>query len=86
MVNIDLIVRRCLCSALRRPDEHASLLNMEDDLTSTYGLGSLDRIILMSTACREANVPLTALDQDDLARLQTPSDIVKLLSDKTLAA
>ncbi len=81
-MDIETIVRRCLCSALGRPHEQAALLNMDDDLTYGYGLASIDRIILMSAACRHAGVPLTLLDQDDLAGLRTPADIVHLLSVK----
>ena len=82
MIEIETIVRRCLCSALRRPHEQADLLNMDDDLTYGYGLASLDRIVLMSAACLDAGVPLTDLDQDDIAGLRTPADIVHLLSAK----
>jgi acyl carrier protein len=50
-----------------------------------YGLASLDLIMLMTSVCSDAGVPLTRFDEEDIARLRTPSDIVNLLTTKVSA-
>jgi acyl carrier protein len=81
---IEKIVRQRLSKAVNDQDEGRSL-NLDDELGDGYGLGSLDLIMLMSSVCSDAGVPLTELSEDDIARLRTPSDIVDLLTAKTPA-
>lgn len=82
MTDIERIVRERLCTTLNRSSDTCGLLDLDHSLGSEYGLSSLDLIVLMSSVCDEAEVPLTALSEDDIAALQTPSDIVSLLASK----
>jgi acyl carrier protein len=80
--NIETIVRQRLCGTLKRSQDQAASLNLEEDLVYGYGLASLDLIMLMTSVCSDAGVPLTNFDTDDLSRLRRPSDIVALLAAK----
>jgi acyl carrier protein len=80
--DIETIVRQRLCAVLERPAEQSASLNLEEDLSYGYGLGSLDLIMMMSSVCSDAGVPLTELSEDDIGRLRTPADIVSLLTSK----
>lgn len=82
MSNVESIVRLNLRNSSPKWADEGSPLNMEGSLAHEYGLGSLDLIMLMSAVCREADVPLTELSEDDIARLRTPADIVGLLTSK----
>lgn len=82
MSNIETIVRERLCKVLEKPSEQSASLNLDEDLVYGYGLGSLDLIMMMSSVCSDAGVPLTELSEDDISRLRTPSDIVGLLTSK----
>lgn len=84
MKEIEKIVRQRLSKALDGQDGGTGL-NLDEDLGDGYGLSSLDLIMLMSSVCSEAGVPLTALGEDDIARLRTPMDIIGLLASKTPA-
>ena len=86
MSEVEKIVRDCLCQVLNRPLEQGPELKLDESLTYEFGLGSLDLIMLMSSVCTEAGVPLTELNEDDIGRLRTPSDIVKLLISKQPAS
>jgi len=83
--NIEMIVRQRLCRTLKRPADQVGLLNLYEDLMYDYGLASLDLIMLMTSICSDAGVPLTDFDEEDIARLRTPSDIVNLLTSKASA-
>jgi acyl carrier protein len=78
---IEKIVRQRLSKVLDGRDDGAGL-NLDADLGDGYGLGSLDLIMLMSSVCSEAGVPLTELGEDDIARLRTPMDIIDLLASR----
>jgi acyl carrier protein len=78
--NVETIVRSCLCRTLSRPENEADRLDLAQSLKLDYGLVSLDLIVLMTSICTAAEVPLTALSEDDISSIQTPGDIVSLLS------
>ncbi len=84
MSNIEPAVREALSSTLRRPPADAPALDLALNLKFDYGLSSLDLIMMMSTVCAQTGVPLTAFDEDEIAGLETPGDIVRLLTSKTL--
>lgn len=86
MTDIEPAVREALASTLRRPPGDAPTLDLAQDLKIDYGLSSLDLIMMMSALCTETGVPLTAFDEDDIAKLQTPGDIVRLLASKSSKA
>ncbi len=83
MSDIEAIVRERLSKALNRNPDQGRLLNLDDSLGLEYGLSSLDLIVLMSSVCTDAEVPLTDLSEDDIGALQTPSDIVSLLTSRS---
>ncbi len=82
---IERLVRLAMCGALKRPDDQAPQVDLHQDLKFDYGLASLDLIVLMSTLCQQAEVDMTLLDENDIARLNTPADIVALLGAKATA-
>jgi acyl carrier protein len=82
--NIEPAVREALSSTLKRPPADAPKLDLGLNLKFDYGLSSLDLIMMMSAVCNQTGVPLTAFDEDEIADLQTPGDIVQLLQSKTL--
>ncbi|MEX3628171.1 MAG: acyl carrier protein [Burkholderia sp.] len=84
MSEIETIVRRHLGETAGRDSEAAATLPLEADLVYDLGLNSLDLIVLMSTVCESAGVPLTEFTEDDLAALRSGADIVKLLSSKAV--
>lgn len=86
MNKVEGIVRRCLCQTLSRPENEADRLDLAQHLKLDYGLASLDLIVLMTSVCTAAEVPLTEFSEDDISTLQTPGDIVALLSGKSALA
>ena len=84
MSNIEPAVREALSSTLRRPPAEAPTLDLGLNLKFDYGLSSLDLIMMMTAVCGQTGVPLTAFDEDEIAGLETPGDIVRLLKSKTL--
>lgn len=82
MKSVELIVRENLCKSLKRNPDDAASLNLEGDLVYDFGLGSLDRIVLMTSVCGEANVSLSEFGEDDIGRLRTPRGIIELLVSK----
>jgi acyl carrier protein len=85
MSSVEMIVRERLCKTLKRPPDQLAFLNLSEDLVYGYGLASLDLIMLMTAVCSDAGVALTEFTEEDISRLRTASDIVKLLASKTPA-
>ncbi|MCR6480870.1 hypothetical protein NU688_32265 [Variovorax sp. ZS18.2.2] len=83
--NLEAIVRSNLTKALKQADNPAFQLDMDEDLTYGYGLTSLDMIMLMSSTCAEAGIPLTELAEDDIGKMKTPRDILVTLSTRATA-
>ncbi|MGS0981237.1 phosphopantetheine-binding protein [Burkholderia glumae] len=84
MSEIETIVRRHLAEAAGKDAAGAAALPLDADLVYDLGLTSLDLIVLMSTVCESAGVPLTEFTEDDLAALRGARDIVGLLSSKAV--
>lgn len=85
MTKLETIVGLNLAKTLKKPDEAATELDLDEDLMYGYGLTSLDMIMLMSNTCSDAGVPLTEFTEEDISRMRTPRDIVSLLSTKVAA-
>ncbi|MEV0464844.1 hypothetical protein AB0I30_28185 [Nocardia tengchongensis] len=51
-------------------------LDPDADLVRTYGLTSLNKVVLVTSVCGQARVDLTVLTDDDLARMLTLREIV----------
>jgi acyl carrier protein len=82
MKSVESIVRENLCKSLKRSPEEAGKLNLDGDLVYDFGLASLDRIVLMTSVCGEAQVSLSEFGEDDIGRLRTPRGIIELLISK----
>lgn len=80
MSQSETIVRECLCKSLQRPASQAGELDLSESLAYGYGFTSLDLIMLITSVCSAAGVELTEFTEDDVAQLQTPSDLVNLLA------
>ena len=78
MNDIEATVERCyreLLGVARRDeplDVHRRLV--EDD-----GFSSLQLITFVTTVCEDSGLPLTALTEQDIARMKTPGDIIAIL-------
>lgn len=84
MKHFETLVQDHLTKILNRPASESKALHMDQDLRFSYGLTSLDRIILMTDVCKDAGVALTSIDEDEIAALHTPCDIVNLISRKAV--
>ncbi|WP_250285303.1 acyl carrier protein, partial [Frankia sp. CiP1_Cm_nod2] len=49
-------------------------------LTGTYGLTSLNKVLFLTSLCRDTGVDTACLTEDDLARMHTLRDCVDILS------
>jgi acyl carrier protein len=85
MNNIEQIVRQALCGVLKRPESESQAIQLDSDLQYDYGLSSLELIMMMTSLCKEVGVALTDFNEDDLAGLRRPSDLVNLLTAKAVA-
>jgi acyl carrier protein len=54
-------------------------IDLDADLLGHYGLTSLNMVMLLTLVCEEAKIDLTKITEDDLSRLHTAQDIVKLM-------
>ncbi|MDT3438110.1 MULTISPECIES: acyl carrier protein [unclassified Pseudofrankia] len=50
------------------------------DLTGTYGLTSLNKVLFLTSLCRDTGVDIARLTEDDLAGMHTLRDCVDILS------
>jgi len=82
MKDFEALVQDHLAKVLRRPADESRTLRMDQNLRFSYGLTSLDTIILMTDVCKDAGIALTCFDEDEIAALHTPGDIVNLITAK----
>jgi hypothetical protein len=50
------------------------------DLTGAYGLTSLNKVLFLTSLCRDTGVDIAELTEDDLAMMHTLRDCVEILS------
>lgn len=81
-MNINGIVAGAICAAMGRPKSQAGDIDLMVDLAYGYGLSSLDRIILMTTACQDAGIPLSEFGEEELAHALTGEQVAALLLSK----
>ncbi|WP_067821996.1 hypothetical protein [Nocardia inohanensis] len=73
--DIEAFTRRRL-AALAVAELTPEQVDPDRDLVLTYGLTSLNKIVLLTSVCGRAGVELTLLTEDDLVRMLTLRDIV----------
>ena len=73
------LVRKCLCDVLGDEDVTPGNVDLDRGLFDGYGLTSLNMVLLMTSLCDEADIPLTAFTDKDIAGLKTPRDIADAL-------
>jgi acyl carrier protein len=76
MVDMEQLVRRCLCDVMDGADLRPESLDLSRGLFDHYGLTSLNMVMLMTAVCEEGGIPLTAFTDRDIAGFKTPQDIV----------
>jgi acyl carrier protein len=78
MTDIEAIVRRCYRELLgtARWDDTIDMgrRRFEDD-----GMSSLQLVTFVTTVCDESGLPLTALTEQDIARMKTPGDVIAII-------
>jgi aryl carrier-like protein len=79
---IPTIAARCLAKVLRLSPAQAESLDPDDDLFVGHGMTSLDMVLFMTSMCEACGVPLTRLDENDLAETKTLRDAAQLLTAK----
>ncbi|MEA2821119.1 MAG: hypothetical protein QOJ86_3123 [Bradyrhizobium sp.] len=79
MNELSTIVSRNVATLLDRPVLNVQAIDLDADLLGQYGLTSLNMVMLLTLVCEEAKIDLTKITEDDLSRLHTAQDIVKLM-------
>ncbi|AUQ24485.1 MULTISPECIES: hypothetical protein [Dickeya] len=76
---LETAARKNLVAALSTPiaaEQLDASLNMRD----AWGLTSLNKILFITTLCNELNISLSALTEDDLAKMHSLADVCQILS------
>ena len=73
---------RCLARVMRLQPAQAAALDADADLSTALGLTSLDRILFLTSVCEACGVPLTLLDDVDLAEATTLKKVEELIERK----
>jgi acyl carrier protein len=84
MTPVQATAARCLAKVLRLPAAHADAFDPQADLFTDHAMTSLDMVLFMTSVCEACGVPLTQLDENDLAEVKTLCDVVQLLDRKQL--
>lgn len=61
-------------------DVPAGELDVDADLADEYGLTSLNKVLLLTAVCDDADVPLSHFTEADVAAMRSVRDIVSALS------
>jgi acyl carrier protein len=80
MNSIETVVSQDLARLISVPAHRADAVDLDADLYGHYGLTSLNMVLLMTSVCEKTKTALIHFTEDDIARLQTPRDIVSLIS------
>ncbi|NNH68372.1 acyl carrier protein [Nocardia uniformis] len=67
-------------AALTAADVTPGELDPDVDLVRSYGLTSLNKVVLLTSVCRRAGVDLTLLSDDDLAQMLTLREIIDTIA------
>jgi acyl carrier protein len=55
-------------------------IDLDLDMADDYGLTSLNKVVLLMTACDDAGVSLSAFTEPDVARMRTLRDVTTALA------
>jgi acyl carrier protein len=80
-IDLDAIVRDRLVQVL--DDVTPEGLDLAADLADEYGLTSLNKVLLLTSVCDDAEVPLSRFTEHDLAGMRTGGDVVAALAAHT---
>lgn len=80
MLEIEQIVRESFVRVLNEPDLQPRGLDIDRDMADDYGLTSLNKILLITAVCDEAEIELVHFTEHDLGRMRTPRDVIEALS------
>ncbi|MFG2967838.1 acyl carrier protein [Streptomyces sp. NPDC048288] len=62
------------------PAPAPEILDPDADMTDTYGLTSLNKVLFLTSVCQETGVDLACFTEHDLADMRTLGDVVAALS------
>ncbi|WP_447872589.1 acyl carrier protein [Serratia fonticola] len=77
--NLETIARQKLAATLTPPMESDSL-DSSANMRDAYGLTSLNKILFITSLCREMNIDLAGLTEDDLAHMNSLGDVIRILA------
>jgi len=77
MSNLQSVVSRNLAQLL---DVDVGRIALDADLSTEYGLTSLNLVLLMTSVCEETGIPVFNFTDKDIANLKTPRDVVTLFA------
>ncbi len=77
MQTIEQVVRTYIAKLTSNSDPAG--VDMGMPLTDGLGLSSLDIVILITSACKGATIPMTTLTEKDINAIHTGNDLVQTL-------
>ncbi|WP_375414836.1 phosphopantetheine-binding protein [uncultured Bradyrhizobium sp.] len=77
---IETVVAQDLVRLTPATAHSADVIDLDAHLYDYYGLTSLNMMLLMTSVCEKTKTALIHFTEDDIAGLQTPRDIVSLIS------
>jgi len=80
MPNIEQLVRDSFVDVLNEPDLQSGGLNIDRDMADEYGLTSLNKILLITSICDEAQIDLRHFTEHDLADMRTLREVIDAMS------
>ncbi|MEV0193183.1 acyl carrier protein [Kitasatospora purpeofusca] len=75
MSNLQSVVSRNLAQLL-----DVDRIALDADLSTEYGLTSLNLVLLVTSLCEETGTPVFNFTDKDIANLRTPRDVVTLFA------
>ncbi|MET3134819.1 acyl carrier protein [Oxalobacteraceae bacterium GrIS 1.11] len=80
MQKIETIVRTYLARLVHGSD--SASVDLMLPMAQGLGISSLDMVILITSACKEAKVPMTMLTEQDISTIRTGQELVNMLMAK----
>lgn len=80
--NIEERARVRLSSSLASKPAPQSF-QLSDNMASVLGLTSLNKVVFISSLCRELNIDLSGLTEEDLAEMVTLGNVIDVLKKLT---
>lgn len=75
MHDVEPIVERCLRDVLG-PERARGGCDLRRRLAEDWGLSSMQLVMLVTTVCEEAGLPLTAFTERDIRSIKTAYDLI----------